>query len=134
MSSKPTEGHDLGRIIEQGGAAPDTGIPGPVGGVAAERVLRAPGAGLVRGARKIGDLLQAGDVVAWVGEQPVRTRIAGVLRGLLRDGLPATPSLKLADVDPRGEVHACFTLSDKSRTISGSVLEVIMNRKQVIRR
>ncbi|HEY3448260.1 MAG TPA: selenium-dependent molybdenum cofactor biosynthesis protein YqeB [Myxococcales bacterium] len=121
-------GHDLGRLIEEGGAAPDTGIPGPIGGFAAERVLRAPAAGPVRGARVIGDLLKAGDVVAWVGEEPVRTSIAGVLRGILHDGVVATPHVKLADVDPRGEVRACFTLSDKSRTISGGVLEAVLRR------
>ncbi len=121
-------GHDLGRIIETGSASPDTGVPGAIQGIASERVLRAPVAGRVRGARAIGDLVQAGDVVAWVGETAVPTRIAGVLRGLLRDGAMAEPGLKLADVDPRGEVRACFTLSDKSRTISGAVLEAILWR------
>lgn len=127
-------GHDLGRLIEAGSAAPDTGLPGLIGGHAAERILRAPVAGQVRGARAIGDLVRAGDLVAWVGDQPVRTRIAGVLRGLLRDGVVATPNLKLADVDPRGETRACFTLSDKSRTISGTVLEAIMRRFRLVGR
>lgn len=127
-------GHDLGRLIEAGSAAPDTGIPGAIGGLTAERVLRAPAAGRVRGVRVIGDLLQAGDLVAWVGEEPVRTRVAGVLRGILHDGLMVTPNLKLADVDPRGEVRACFTLSDKSRTISGAVLEAMLNRFRLVDR
>jgi xanthine dehydrogenase accessory factor len=127
-------GHDLGRLIETGSAAPNTGIPGSIGGFAAERVMRAPIAGRVRCVRAIGDLVQAGEIVAWVGDQPVRTQIAGVLRGILRDGVSATPNLKLADVDPRGEVRACFTLSDKSRTISGAVLEAILNRFPLVRR
>jgi len=125
-------GHDLGRVIEQGSAAPDTGVPGNIGGYAAERVLRAPVAGRVRGAKVIGDLLQAGDVVAWVGEEPVRTPIAGVLRGILHDGVAATANLKLADVDPRGVVSACFTVSDKSRNISGGVLEAILSRFRLV--
>ncbi len=125
-------GHDLGRLIEVGSAAPDTGIPGSIGGYAAQRVMRAPITGRVRGVRAIGDLLQAGELVAWVGDKPVRTEIAGVLRGILRDGVAATQGLKLADVDPRGEVGACFTLSDKSRTISGAVLEAIMTRFRLV--
>lgn len=127
-------GHDLGRVIEEGSASANTGVPGTIGGFAAERVLRAPVAGKVRGVRKIGDILQAGELVAWVDDRPVTTKIAGVLRGILRDGVHATQNLKLADVDPRGDVNACFTLSDKSRTISGGVLESVMNRLLVARR
>jgi xanthine dehydrogenase accessory factor len=121
-------GHDLGRLIESGSAAPDTGIPGSIGGVTAGRVLRAPVAGPVRGVLQIGDMVGANNLVAWVGEHPVRTGIAGVLRGIVHDGVVATPHLKLGDVDPRGDVRACFTLSEKSRAISGAVLEAILSR------
>lgn len=127
-------GHDLGRLIETGSASADTGVPGAIAGATAERVLRAPAAGRVRGVRVIGDLVQAGDLVAWVDEEPVRTKIAGVLRGILHDGVAVTSDTKLADVDPRGEIRACFTLSDKSRTISGTVLEAILNRFPLVDR
>ena len=57
---------------------------------------------------------------------PVTTRIAGILRGLLRDGYPVTPGFKVADVDPRREeLENCFLISDKARCIAGSVLELI---------
>lgn len=125
-------GHDLGRLIEAGSAAADTGVPGSIGGVTAGRVMRAPCAGVVRGIRKIGDVVQAGETVAMVGEEPVKASIAGVLRGILHDGVIATPGLKLADVDPRGEVRACFTITDKSRTISGAVLEAILHRFKIV--
>ncbi len=127
-------GHDLGRLIEEGGAAPDSGIPGPIGGIAAERVLRAPAAGRIRGAVEIGAMVEAGDLVARVGEHPVRTPISGVLRGIVRDGVQVTANLKLGDVDPRGDPRACFTLSDKSRTISGAVLEAILARFSLVSR
>ncbi len=127
-------GHDLGRLLETGSAAPDTGVPGAIAGVTSGRVLRAPCVGRVKDGRPIGELLQVGDMVAWVGEEPVRTGIAGVLRGILHDGVQVTRNLKLGDVDPRGEVRACFTLSDKGRTISGAVLEAIMNRCGLISR
>ena len=35
-------GHYLGRVIHEGSAIPNTGIPGLIGGFAGERVLRAP--------------------------------------------------------------------------------------------
>lgn len=127
-------GHNLGRLIEEGRAAPDTGVPGDIGGMAAERVLRSPVAGFVCGVRGIGDVLQAGDLVARVDDEPVRTKIAGVLRGIIHDGLTVPANLKIADVDPRGDVQSCFTLSDKSRTVSGAVLEAILNRFPLVRR
>lgn len=121
-------GHNLGRLIEEGSATPDTGVPGPIGGFTSTRVLRAPVAGRVRGVLKIGDMVEADVLVAWVGEHPVRASIDGVLRGLVHDGVWVTANLKLGDVDPRGDVQACFTLSDKGRTISGAVLEAILSR------
>ena len=88
----------------------------------------------LKGLRVIGDLLVAGDPVAKVDEAVVCTRVAGVLRGIVRTGVTAQANLKIADVDPRGDVGACFTISDKSRNISGSVLEAILRRFPLVRR
>jgi xanthine dehydrogenase accessory factor len=119
-------GHDLGRVILAGQAAPDTGIPGPVMGYASERVVRTPGEGLFRGVKAIGDTVEAGDVVAHAGDQPVLAPISGVLRGLLADGLLVKEGMKVGDVDPRGVREHCFTISDKARALGGSVLEAIL--------
>ena len=56
-------GHDLGRIISEGSAAPNTGIPGMVGGYGLERVIRAPGAGIFRDGKDIGSFVKAGEVI-----------------------------------------------------------------------
>jgi xanthine dehydrogenase accessory factor len=61
------------------------------------------------------------------GEQIV-AKIAGVLRGLAWPGLEVAAGQKVGDVDPRGDPSFCFTLSDKARTISGSVLEIVAGR------
>jgi xanthine dehydrogenase accessory factor len=119
-------GHDLGRVITQGASAPDTGEPGNIGGFTHERLVRAPEDGLYATTRAIGETLAAGDVVCTVNGAPVKTGVAGVLRGLLWPGLAVTRGQKLADVDPRGDARMCRTLSDKARTISGSVLEVVV--------
>ncbi len=116
-------GHDLGRVIWKGQAAPYSGIPGEVGGAGAERVLRAPCAGSFQGLAAIGDLMRAGDPVARVGNQDVNASIAGVVRGLLHDGLEAREGQKVGDVDPRGDRRLCFTISDKANAVAGGVLE-----------
>jgi xanthine dehydrogenase accessory factor len=118
-------GHNLGRIMTSGSAAPNTGIPGPIGGYAAERVLRAPCDGEFRAECAIGDQVKKGDVVATVEADDVRANIDGVLRGLIRSSSRVSRGLKVGDIDPRGDVDYCYTISDKARAISGSVLEAI---------
>jgi len=66
--------------------------------------------------------------VGMVGNAMARSRIAGVIRGLLRDGTEIWKGMKLGDVDPRGIKAHCHTISDKARTISGGVLQAIMER------
>ncbi len=127
-------GHDLGRIIAHGASQPDTGEPGDIGGFTHERLLRAPRAGRFGTTRAIGETLAAGDVVGVVDGEPVRARVAGALRGLLWPGLDVVEGQKLGDVDPRGDVRMCRTLSDKARTISGGVLEVVAAHSERLRR
>jgi xanthine dehydrogenase accessory factor len=120
-------GHWLGRVIWQGPAQADTGVPAEAGGRGDERVLRAPAAGILHGHAAIGDRLAAGDLIATVGEEPVRAPFPGVLRGLIHDGLAVTPGLKIGDLDARAAVEHCFTISDKSLAVAGGVLEAILS-------
>lgn len=123
-------GHKLGRVIRQGTAKPNSGIPGVIGGYSRERVIHSPAAGILHNVRAIGDLVQKGEVLAWVesgGERvEVLATISGILRGLIRDGYPVTQGFKIADIDPRQEeLENCFLISDKARCIAGSVLEQV---------
>lgn len=131
-------GHYLGRALYEGSAAPDTGVPGVVEGVAMERVLRAPAAGLFHGLAEIGAVVRAGDrlaeVVAPSGERhPVITPIAGVMRGLMRSGTPVPAGIKVGDVDPSGEPERCHTISDKALAIGGGALEALLRLQQTRR-
>lgn len=127
-------GHTLGRVIREGSALPNTGIPGEIGGKSAERVLRAPQDGVFHGLRQIGDRVEAGDAVAEVGGLTMRTAISGVLRGILADGTQVFAGMKAGDVDPRCEVAHCFTASDKALAIGGGVLEAVLTLSGALRR
>lgn len=120
-------GHYLGRVIYDGSPIPNTGIPGLIGGFAGERVLRAPGDGLFRGVREIGDTVLPGDVVGYVGGAPMACTIGGVLRGLLADGVAVHRGMKCGDVDPRCARDHCFCASDKALAVGGGVLEAILH-------
>ena len=121
-----SRGHDLGRVILEGAAKPNTGVPGPIGGYTTERLLRAPQAGVFTSIARIGDMVRAGEAVARVDGAEVTSAIDGVLRGLLRDGIEVSAGFKVGDVDPRAEPAHCHTISDKSRAIGGGALEAIM--------
>lgn len=120
-------GHALGRCLRTGSPAPNTGIPGNVGGYTVERVLRTPCAGIFHPRRAIGDLVQAGEIVAVVDNTPLPASITGILRGLLPEGLPVPQGFKAGDIDPRCDRSHCFTISDKALAVAGGVLEGILS-------
>lgn len=119
-------GHNLGRVIFDGEAESNTGIPGEIAGFSIERVLRAPKQGTLSTLKKIGDSVEPGEVVSSVDDLPVRAQIKGVVRGLLRNGTSVWKGMKTGDVDPRGIRGYCYTISDKARAIGGGVLEGIL--------
>ena len=119
-------GHYLGRVILEGAAIPNTGVPGDVGGYTTQRIIRASADGIFHPAAKIGDLVAEGDLVARVDDTPVYAQMPGTVRGMLPDGLRVTKGLKSGDIDPRCEYDHCFTVSDKARAIGGGVLEALL--------
>ena len=119
-------GHDLGRLILEGTAIPNTGVPGDVGGYTKERIIRSPADGPFEPVAQIGQQVNLGDVVAKVNGIPVTAQLTGIVRGMLPAGIPVTAGMKSGDIDPRCEVRHCFTVSDKARAIGGGVLEGIL--------
>lgn len=131
-------GHNLARIFTTGSALPNTGIPGNIGGFTKERVLHAEAAGYMKNIRKIGDIVKKGEEIARIYEKmtedgtfsgsyvSVEASISGMIRGLIREGYHFQKGFKIADIDPReNELANCFTISDKARSIGGSVLEAV---------
>ena len=125
-------GHYLGRLILEGSAIPNTGVPGDVGGYTTQRIIRACRDGIFHPVAHIGDMVAEGDVVATVDGEPVYALMPGTVRGMLPDGLRVKQGMKSGDIDPRCEYNHCFTISDKARAIGGGVLEGLLyfqNRK-----
>lgn len=131
-------GHNLARIFTTGSALPNTGIPGNIGGFTKERVLHAETAGYMKNIRQIGDIVEKGEEIARIYEKmtedgtfsgsyvSVEASISGIIRGLIREGYHFQKGFKIADIDPReSELANCFTISDKARSIGGSVLEAV---------
>ncbi len=138
-------GHNLARPLTEGGAIPNTGIPGMIAGHAADRVIHSPVDGIVRNIASIGDVVKEGQTICRIevlkdsaensekidsvsqGYVEVKAPFTGLLRGLIRDGFPVVKGFKIADVDPREEQKDnCFTISDKARAIGGAVVQELV--------
>lgn len=118
-------GPHLGRIIDEGEADPYTGEPLVIEGHGRDRYLYAPVAGTFRTAFEIGMVVEANQVVGEVGAVQLKTQVAGMIRGIAKDGLAVTAGTKLVDIDPRAREELASELSAKAWTIAEAVLEAI---------
>ncbi|MCA1793106.1 MAG: selenium-dependent molybdenum cofactor biosynthesis protein YqeB [Desulfotignum sp.] len=121
-------GHNLGRIIFRGMAQADTGIPGAICGVSADRVLRATCAGVFESSITIGDLVKKDEILGHVDGISVKAKIDGMIRGLIRNRTRVPAGCKIGDIDPRGAAAVHDTISEKARAVGGAVLEAVLNR------
>jgi xanthine dehydrogenase accessory factor len=125
--------HTMGRVIWDGKSQPDSGKPEGD----SRRVLRSMDEGIFISHANIGDHLDQGQLVAEIHSKinnhkhEILSPFAGILRGLIHDGLHVHKGMKIGDVDPRDDYAACFLVSDKALAIGGGVLEAILSRKDI---
>lgn len=123
-------GHNLGRLIFEGFAKENTGVPGEIAGFSKERVIYSEAEGVIKNLKSIGDIVKQGEVLAMINKKEVLAPIDGLLRGLIKDGTNVNLGLKIGDIDPRlKEIENYTTISDKARNIGGGVLEAILIMK-----
>ncbi len=142
-------GPSLGRVLSDGQTLP-TAPPAEIMGFTQERVIKAQRPGILRTNHEIGDRVEQGEKIGVVvllfaredffrgvpvdSEYPVVARISGVIRGLLRDGVPVDAGDKIGDVDPRGVTGDIEHISDKAQRVAEGVLEAIVLLKAHLRR
>lgn len=125
-------GHDLARLIFQGKAQANTGIPGNIQGFTSERLLKSPDTGQINVIKDIGQVVKKGEVLATVNGKNVVSGLDGMVRGMIGNGSWVKKGLKIGDVDPRKIKRNTITISDKARAIGGGVLEGILILKRRI--
>jgi xanthine dehydrogenase accessory factor len=124
-------GHSLGRVIWHGTSEPNTGLPGSIGKIQNERVLRSPGDGQLTTKVEIGGRVNQGTVIGEVGGKHITAPFDGVLRGLLTNGFLVKNGMKIGDLDPREDDKIATTVSEKSLAIGGGVLEALLTIPEV---
>lgn len=122
---------NTGKVIFEGEAEKNTGVPIPIMGLSYERVMHAPQSGLFLANKDIGEIVTAGEVVGKIDEQYIEAPIDGVIRAMIRSGIQVKEGIKLGEVDPTGNIDYCYTIRAKMRAIAGGVLEAILTHFNV---
>jgi xanthine dehydrogenase accessory factor len=89
-------------------------------------VIRSPVSGIFDSTRKIGDIVEAGDILGTFGDVEVVSKAKGVVRGLIHPGTEVAQGVKIGDIDPTCIVERAFTISEKANAIGGGVLEACL--------
>jgi xanthine dehydrogenase accessory factor len=119
-------GDQLGRVIACGSPSPLAGEPQSIEGIGRERLVYAPCDGIWHTRRSIGDVVDAGRLIGWVGEVPIMSPLTGTLRGITRDGVPCPQGTKIIEVDPRPSHEAVYRgLGERPQRIAVGVIEAI---------
>lgn len=119
--------NNLGRVILEGSAEANTGIPIPVGGYSFHRVFHPPVEGQFTSDNKIGVSVAPGDIIGYVEGHAIKSEIKGILRGLIRSGVKVNKDTKLAEIDPLARPEDCGRIRALPRAIAGGVLEAILS-------
>jgi xanthine dehydrogenase accessory factor len=120
------QNNDLGKVLFEGEALADNGQPVEIGGLGRERVIWASQDGLFITDRAIGDYVEAGEIIARIGNLEITSPLKGWLRGLLRSNVSVTCGTKLIEIDHINANTIACDIRNKMRAIAGGVLEAIM--------
>ncbi len=117
---------NLGKIIMEGEAEKNTGIPIEIGGMKQERIIWAPTSGVFSTEKHISDSINSGEIVGKLDHIYLKAPISGMLRGLLHSEVEVPANTKLIEIDPVNDGAICFSIRDRMRTIANGVLEAIL--------
>lgn len=136
-------GPQVGAVLEDTGDHLEVHPPAEIMGFSDERALKAARDGIFFTQKGIGEEVDRGERVGTVvsvfgiedfrrgvpvdASYSVTARISGVIRGLLRDGVPVKKGDRIGDVDPRGRTDDLHHVSDKSRRVAEGVHEALVD-------
>jgi xanthine dehydrogenase accessory factor len=120
-------GEALGDIIREGGTRALSGEPREIGGHGRDRYVYAPVAGEFRSTHRIGDGVQVGQEIAWIGTTPLLAPITGVLRGLTHTKVPVLERTKIIEIDPRMDHAEVSGILERPARIAEGVLRAIQS-------
>jgi xanthine dehydrogenase accessory factor len=136
-------GPQVGNILEDTGEHLANEPPAQIMGYSEERTLKAVRDGIFFTQHAIGDIVERGERIGTVvsvygvddyrrgvpvdASYSITARIGGVIRGLLRDGVPVKAGDRIGDLDPRGATDDLDHVSDKSHRVAEGVHEALLS-------
>lgn len=136
-------GPHVGAVLDDVGDRLADEPPADIMGFKEERAMKAARDGIFFTQRKIGEEVERGERVGTVvsifgvedfrrgvpvdASYSVTARITGVIRGLLRDGVPVKAGDRIGDVDPRGRTDDLDHISDKAHRVAEGVHEALLS-------
>lgn len=126
-----TSWNGLAEVITHGRTRPLSGEPREIAGHGRDRYVYAPVDGVFRTKAGIGDTVRMGQAIAAISSLILAAPLDGVLRGLVRDGVPVTVGTKLIEVDPRVDSAEIYGIGERPRLIAESVLTVIRGHRPI---
>jgi xanthine dehydrogenase accessory factor len=125
-------GEDMGRAIYKGSAIPNTCRPTyldlQTSGCSREaegQVFFAERDGVFESPLEIGAIVKAGGVLGSVGGVEIRSKLNGILRGLLRGGILVKKGTKIIEVDASGNAARVKRTSAKANAVGGGAVEAV---------
>lgn len=116
-------GDSLGKLIEAGSTSHLAGEPKPIGDYGRERYVYSPAAGVFDTHHVIGQKVIEGEIVARIDDLPITAPKAGVLRGLVRDGVRVAIGVKVVEVVPEGA--KVFGVGERPAIIASGVVAAL---------
>jgi len=115
-------GNDPGAVLRSGSvAARDPRDEISFGG---GTLVHAPHHGLFNGTKLLGQPVEEGDIIGWIGTTSIVAPRAGRLRGIARDGAAVPKGAELGEIVPLSGVE-CVGITKRDRLIARSVAFVI---------
>lgn len=111
-------GPNLGQVIYDGETEPHDGVPCEIEGYTFERVSWTPTSGKFNSSVQLGDHVEAGDKLAFIGNKIITSEIKGIVRGVLQDGINVNQGVKAVEIDPRIDNQIPYQIADRSWNIA----------------
>ncbi|MBN1537835.1 MAG: EF2563 family selenium-dependent molybdenum hydroxylase system protein [Anaerolineales bacterium] len=124
-------GHGLGRVYWQGNIDLEPDNLDDEYDCPVECLVPAPADGILETHLLIGSRVEAQQTIANVGGQAIESPFAGLLRGLLLEGLQVHKGQIIAEIAPYDDARVCSLVSDRALAIGGGVLEAILTKAEL---